>query len=410
MGEFAIGQPVARFEDPRLLRGGGRYVADFNPPGSAHGYVLRSSHAHAHLRGVDATAARQAPGVLAVYTGADWKTSGLGDLPAAGGRKRRDGSAMFQHPFPALAFDKVRWVGDPVAFVVAETLAQAMDAAEMIVVDYDPLPAHTDTATAMDAGVPQIWDECPNNISFVHLEGDKAAVEKALAEAAHVVRHRFVINRVTAATMEPRGCVGVFDSAADHYTLTTTLQRALGHRTDVARLLGIPESRLRIVAGDIGGSFGMKSGFFHEAALVLLAARDTGRPVRWTSTRNEAFLSDALARDNVSDAELALDKEGRFLGMRVTTIANMGAYVQPGGDMGAVANIGSLAGVYTTPAIHVDVTGVFTNTNSVRPYRGNGRPEAAYVIERMIDIAADELGLDPIELRRRNMIPPEAMP
>ena len=410
MGEFAIGQPVARFEDPRLLRGGGRYVSDLNLPGAAQAFVLRSSYAHAQLVRVDADAARQAQGVLAVFTGDDWKQSSFLDLPIAGGRKRRDGTPMIQHAYPALATDKVRWVGDPVAFIVAETLAQAMDAAEMIEVEYEPLPANIDTAKANAPGTPAVWEDCPDNVFFTHFEGDKQAVEKAFGEAAHIVKHRFVINRVTAATMEPRGCVGVYDSAADHYTLTTTLQRAIGHRGDVAKVLGVPESKVRVIAGDIGGSFGMKSGFFGEAALVLWAARELGRPVRWVSTRTEAFLSDAQGRDNVTDAELALDKDGTFLALRVTTLANVGAYCQPGGEMGAFANIGTLAGVYKTPAIFVDSSGVFTNTNPMRPYRGNGRPEAAYVIERLIDIAAADLGFDPVSLRRRNMIPPDAMP
>ena len=304
----------------------------------------------------------------------------------------------------------MRWVGDYVAFVIAETQAQAIDAAELIEVEYEPLPAVVSTAAAVEPGAPVVWPECPDNICFVHLEGDKAATDKAIATAHHVAKARFVINRVTAATMEPRGSVGVYDAASDRYTVYTTLQRALSYRTQLARTLKVPESRLRVVAGDIGGSFGMKSGVYNEVALVLLGAKLTGRPVKWISTRSEAFLADAQGRDNVTEAELALDRDGKFLGLRIKTIAAVGAYTQPGSEGGPVTNLGTLAGVYTTPAISVDVTAVYTHTNPMRPYRGNGRPEAAYVLERIIDVAADELGIDPVELRRRNLIPPTAMP
>ncbi|HEX4195330.1 MAG TPA: molybdopterin cofactor-binding domain-containing protein, partial [Stellaceae bacterium] len=251
---------------------------------------------------------------------------------------------------------------------------------------------------------------CPNNICFVHLEGNKAATDEAFARAAKIVKRRFVINRVTAATMEPRGALGDYNAAEDRYTIYTTLQRTHPYRAELANyVLKVPESKIRVVAGDIGGSFGMKSAVYNEVALVLLASKLTGRPVKWTSTRSEAFVSDAQARDNITDAELALDKDGHFLGFRVKTIANLGAYLQMNSNV-FVGNLGTLAGVYRTPAIHADVTAVFTHTNPVRPYRGNGRPEAAYVIERIVDCAAKELGLDPLELRRRNIIPPEAMP
>ena len=408
MGEFAIGQSVSRFEDPRLLRGGGRYVGDMVLPGMVHGYVLRSPHAHARIRSIDTTRAKAAPGVLAVLTGADWQASGWGDLPVPDGLKRRDGS-VFRPPYPALTKDRVRWVGDYVAFVVAESYHQALDAAELIAVDFEPLPAVVSTAEASAPGAPRVWESCADNIGFVQLFGDKAAADAAFAKADHVVRHRFVINRVTAATMEPRGCLGDYNAAEGRYTIYTTLQRVHPFRSELAPILKVPESRIRVVAGDIGGSFGMKSPVYNEVALVLLASKLVGRPVRWISTRSESFLCDAQARDNVTEAELALDKEGNFLGMRVKTIASIGAYLQTG--MPAfTGNIGTLAGVYRTPAIHADVTAVFTHTNPVRPYRGNGRPEAAYVIERLVDLAADALGIDPAELRRRNYIAPAAMP
>ncbi|MGH6790570.1 MAG: xanthine dehydrogenase family protein molybdopterin-binding subunit [Pseudolabrys sp.] len=409
MGEFAIGQGVPRFEDPRLVQGRGRYIDDVVYPGMAFGVLLRSPHGHAKIRSIDVAAAKAAPGVLAVITAADWKKAGLGELPGHGGLKRRDGAPMFKPPYPVLAEDRVRWVGDPVAFVVAETDAQAQDAAELIEIDYEPLPAVVSTAEASKPDAAKVWDGCADNISFVELIGDKAAVDAAFAKAAHVARHRFVINRVTAAAMEPRGAVGVYLPAEDRYIIHSPVQRAHPYRTDIAKILKMPESKVRVICIDVGGSFGMKTPVFNEAPLTLFASKVTGRPVKWMSTRTEAFLSDAQARDNVTEAELALDKDGKFLALRVKTIAAIGAYLQ--NNMPAFfLNAGTLAGTYRTPVIHADITGVFTNTNPVRPYRGNGRPEAAYVIERIIDVAADELGIDPVELRRRNYISPEQMP
>jgi carbon-monoxide dehydrogenase large subunit len=409
MGEFAIGQGVPRFEDPRLVRGGGRYIDDVVYPGMAFGVVLRSPHGHAKILSIKTGGAEAAPGVLAVITAADWKKAGLGELPSHTGLKRRDGSPMFKAAYPALAEDRVRWVGDPVAFVVAETAAQAADAAEMIEVDYEPLPAVVSTAKATEPGAAKVWDGCPDNISFVELLGDKAATDAAFAKAAHVVKHRFVINRVTAAAMEPRGAVGVYLPAEDRYIIHSPVQRAHPYRNEIAKVMKVPESKVRVICIDVGGSFGMKTPVFNEAPLTMFASKLTGRAVKWMSTRTEAFLSDAQARDNVTEAELALDKDGTFLGFRVKTIAAIGAYLQ--NNMPAfILNAGTLAGVYRTPAMHVDITGVFTNTNPVRPYRGNGRPEAGYVIERMVDVAADELGLDPAELRRRNYISPQQMP
>jgi aerobic carbon-monoxide dehydrogenase large subunit len=410
MGDFALGQSVPRFEDPRLLRGGGRYVDDMALPRMVFGHVLRSPHAHARIHSIDTSAAKAAPGVLAVLTGADWEASGWGDLPSPSGLRLRDGSPSFRPRFPALVKDRVRWVGDYVAFVVAATKDQAADAAELIAVDYEPLPAIVSTADAVTPGAPLVWEGSPSNVAFFHPEGDAAKTDVAFAGAAHVVRRRFVINRVTAAAMEPRGAIGDYNRAEDRWTIYTTLQRTHGYRSELARqVLKVPESRVRVVAGDIGGSFGMKSAIYNEVALVLLGSKLVGRPVKWTSTRAEAFLGDAQARDNVTEAELALDDDGRFLGLRVKTIAAVGAYPQAGSNA-FVANLGTLAGVYRTPAVRAEVTAVYTNTNPVRAYRGNGRPEAAYVIERIVDEAAAELGIDGVELRRRNTIPPEAMP
>ncbi len=410
MGDYAIGQSVPRFEDVRLVRGGGRYVDDMALPGMAFGHVLRSPHPHARIRSIDTAKAKAAPGVLAVLTGADWAASGFGDLPVPGGFKRRDGSPMYRPKYPALVKGRVRWVGDYVAFVVAETRHQAADAAELVEVDYEPLPAVVSTGEAAAPGAPLVYDDCKDNICFVHADGDKAAADAAFARADHVVRQRLVINRVTAATMEPRGCIGDYNASEGRYTIYTTLQRAHPFRSELSQLvLKVPESKVRVVAGDIGGSFGMKSPIYNEVALVLLASKATGRPVKWTSTRSEAFLSDGQGRDNVTEAELALDRNGTFLALRVKSVAAVGAYLQMG--MPAfTGNLGTLAGVYRTPAMHAEVTAVFTNTNPMRPYRGNGRPEAAHVIERMVDAAADELKIDPAELRRRNNIPSDVMP
>jgi aerobic carbon-monoxide dehydrogenase large subunit len=410
MGEFAIGQPVPRFEDPRLVKGHGRYVADMVFPGMAFGFVLRSPHAHARIRSIDTAKAKAAPGVLAVITAADYKAAGFGDLPVPGGLKRRDGVPGYKPRYPALVEDRVRMIGDYVAFVVAENLYQATDASELIEVDYEPLPATVSTGDAVNPGVPLVWDDCANNIGFVQIEGNKEATDAAFARAAHVVKHDFVINRVTAAAMEPRGCIGMFEPIEGRFTVYTTLQRTNVFQTELSQhVLKVPDSKIRVVCGDIGGSFGMKSAVYNEVALVLAAAKTTVRPVKWVATRSESFVCDAQARDNVTTAELALDKDGNFLGFRAKIIAAIGAYMQTG--MPAfTGNLGTLAGVYRTPASHVDVTAVFTHTQPVRPYRGNGRPEAGYIIERMVDLAADQIGMDPAELRKKNTIPASAMP
>jgi len=410
MGEYAIGQPVPRFEDPRLVKGHGRYIADMTFPGMTFGYVLRSPHAHARIRSIDTAKAKAAPGVLGVFTSADYKAAGFGDLPVPGGLKRRNDVPGYRPLYPALVEDRVRMIGDYVAFVVAETYFQAVDASELIEVDYEPLPAIVSTGDAVSSGVPLVWEDCPNNIGFVQVEGNKEATDAAFARAAHVVKQKFVINRVTAATMEPRGCIGLYEPADGRYTIYTTLQRTNVFQTELSQfVLKVPDNKIRVVCGDIGGSFGMKSAVYNEVALVLLGAKLIGWPVKWVATRSESFLCDAQARDNVTEAEMALDKDGTFLGFRARIIAAIGAYMQVG--MPAfTGNLGTLAGVYKTPASHIDVTAVFTHTQPVRPYRGNGRPEAGYVIERMVDLAADELGIDPADIRQRNSIPPSAMP
>jgi carbon-monoxide dehydrogenase large subunit len=411
MGQYALGQSVPRSEDPRLLRGGGRFADDRTMPGMAHGFVLRSPHAHAKIHAIDVAAAKMAPGVIAVFTGADWKDFGWGDVPGDPPRKLRDGSTAYAPPFPALVSDRVRCVGDCVAFVVAESRALAQDAAELIEVDYEPLDAVTDTEFAASGNAPLVWDDAADNIAFVHLVGDKAAANAAFEAADHVISKKFVINRVAPAAIEPRATLANYDAADDRYTIYTTLQHANPYRTSLAtKVIGVPESKIRVVSGDVGGSYGMKSSIYNENVLVLWASKVTGRPVKWTSDRTEAFQSDTQGRDNVTVGELALDRGGKFLGMRVKTIGNIGAYVTQAAGGPLTINLGTLAGVYTTPAIHVDVTAVFSHTTITRPYRGAGRPEAAFVIERLVDLAAHELGINPVELRRRNTIPEGAMP
>jgi len=408
--KFAVGQSVRRVEDARLLLGLGRYSDDVVLPRQAYAVVVRSPHAHARIRGVDAAAARSAPGVLAVYTGADVAADGLDNLPTDASRKRRDGSPAFATPRPALARERVRHVGDPVAVVVAETRAQAEDAAELVAVDYEPLPVVAATAAAMRPGAPAVWDEAPDNVAFVWEAGRRDAVARAFAGAAHVARLDFVVTRVAAAPLEPRAAVGEYDRRTGRYTLHTGIQGPHGSRGLIAGVLRVPHSRVRVVSGEVGGSFGMRSGLYPEMVLVLWAARRLGRPVAWTSDRREGFVTDEHGRDNVSTAELALDADGRFLGLRVAIALNIGAYFTPRSAGPGTNNVGGVAGVYTTPAIHVETTGVFTNMTPTGPYRGAGRPEATYAIERVIDVAAHELKIDPVELRRRNLIPASAMP
>ena len=405
-----IGQAVPRVEDHRLLSGGGRFTDDLHLAGEAHAFVLRSPLAHARIAALDTTSAREAPGVIAVFTAADTAADGLGDLPCLVPRKRRGGGPMYLPPHPVMVKDSVKMVGDYVALVVAETPVQARDAAELIEVDYVALPSVTATAAALEPGAAPVWEACPDNVCFVYELGDRAAVDAAFAGAAHVTSASFEISRVSAAPMEPRAAIGAFDPFEDRYTLYAGVQGPHGVRGLLAPILNIAESRLRVVSPDMGGAFGMRGSPYQELALVLWAARKVGRPVRWTAERSESFLADYQGRDNVTTAELALDEAGTFLALRVRTVAAMGAYLAAMGPHSPTNNLGGLAGVYTTPAVHVEVTGVFTNTNSTSPYRGAGRPEATFAVERVIDAAARELGIDRAALRRRNIIPDDAMP
>jgi carbon-monoxide dehydrogenase large subunit len=408
--KFAVGQSVRRLEDPRLVQGLGRYSDDVRLAREAYATIVRSPHAHARIRSIEVSAARTAPGVIAVLTGDDLAADGVGNLPVDGTRKRRDGSAAFRPPRPALVRDRVRHVGDAVALVVAETREQAVDAAALVAIDYERLPEVAATAEATRPGAPAVWDEAPDNVAFVWDIGQRDAVTRALESAAHVTRLDFVVTRVAAAPLEPRAAVGEYDRRAGRYTLYTGIQGPHGLRAQLADVLHVPQSHLRVITGEVGGSFGMRSGVYPELILVLWAARRLGRPVKWTSDRREGFVTDEHGRDNVSRAELALDRDGRFLALRVSITLNIGAYFTQRSAGPGTNNVGGVAGVYTTPAIHVQTTGVYTNTTPTGPYRGAGRPEATYAIERVIDVAARELGIDSIELRRRNLIPKSAMP
>src|SRR5882762_10350696 len=409
--KYAMGQSVHRLEDPHLLQGLGRYSDDVNLPRQAYAVVVRSVHAHARLRGIEASAALKAPGALAVLTGDDLAADGLGNLPTDSNRKRRDGSPAFTTPRPALIRGRVRHVGDPLALVVAETPEQAVDAAALVAVDYEPLPAVAEAVEARRPGAPAVWDEAPDNVAFVWEVGSRDAVARAFEQATHVTRLDFVVSRVAAAPLEPRGGVGEFDRRSGRYTLHTGIQAPHGLRTLLAeQVFRVPQSAVRVVTGEVGGSFGMRSGIYPEMVLVLWAAKRLGRPVKWTSDRREGFVTDEHGRDNVSTAELALDASGKFLALRVAIHLNVGAYLTPRSAGPGTNNVGGIAGVYTTPAIHVQTSGVFSNTTPTGPYRGAGRPEATYAIERVIDVAAMELKIDPIELRRRNLIPASAMP
>jgi len=412
MGVQAIGMPVRREEDYRLLRGKGRYVDDVRAANEAHGYVMRSPHAHARISALDVGRARSAPGILCLLTGADLLRRGLGTLIPAVRRRRRNGAPAFVCPQPLLAADRVRYVGDPVAFIVAESLNQAKDAAEVIAVDYEVLPAVVGAEAALASGAPSVWDDNPGNEAFFHEVGDRNAVDSAFARADHVVRHKTVINRVTANSMEPRGCLAEYDRDQDRYTIRCTVQSVHGTRAALAdRIFKLPHHQFRVVCDNMGGGFGMKGGCYPEYALSLWASEVVGRPVRWVAERSEGLMSDEQGRGSVIDTELALDRDGRFLALRTRWSAAIGAYYST--DRPTIplsVGLGCQVNTYNIPAVHTEVTAVLTNTMTIAPYRGGGRPEPIYATETIIDKAAHELGLTPAELRRRNTIPADAMP
>jgi carbon-monoxide dehydrogenase large subunit len=409
-----IGERVARVEDARLLTGRGRFTDDFNLPDQAYGVVVRAPVAHG-IVSLDVTAARAMPGVLAVLTAADAEADGLGLLPcpafAAGTLKRADGTPAKVPPRPVLAGRRVRHVGEALAFVVAQTRAQALDAAEAVSMDSDERGTVTAPDAAVAEGAPAVWDDAPDNIAFRIAMGDERTVAGALAEAAHVVAVEIPVSRVVPSPMEPRAALGVYDPAEDRYTLYSGTQGPHRTRRVIAEtVLGVPETHLRVVSPDMGGAFGMRSDTYPEMILVLWAARRLGRAVKWTGERSEAFVSDNHGRDAVYRVELALDANGIFQAVRCRNVTAVGAYLSIAGGISAFAFLPGLAGVYRTPHIWAEATGVFTHTPPVAPYRGAGRPESILAIEYVIDAAARALGIDPIELRRRNLIARDQMP
>lgn len=411
MGQFGVSQSVVRREDAPLLKGEGRFVDDRAPAGLAHGFVLRSPYGHARIVSIDVAAAAAAPGVLAVYAAADLQADGIGDIPCLATLTWKPDTPFRPHVQAALAADTVRYAGDPVAFVVAETLMQARDAAELIEVDYDDLPAVTDCAAAARPDAPTIWTEDPDNVCFEWELGDRAATETAFAKAAHVVSLEVVNNRVVLSAIETRGAVGEFDADAAKFTLHTGSQMPHSIRDQLAgNIFGVAPEQVRVVIEDVGGGFGGKNSLYPEQILVLYAARKLGRPVKWIGERSDAFVSDYHGRDNVNHGQLALDADGRFLAIRLTTTANIGGYIANRGAISPVNGCVMLSNTYAIPSLYADVKAVYTNTVPTDPYRGAGRPEVLYLIERLIDAAAQDLGIDRVELRRRNCIPPDAFP
>ncbi|MEE8145278.1 MAG: xanthine dehydrogenase family protein molybdopterin-binding subunit [Kiloniellales bacterium] len=413
---FAIGQPVRRTEDEALLTGRGRFSDDVSLDGQAHMTVVRSPHAHAALGAIDRSAALAMPGVLAVLTGAEVAADGLRPIPSLVREpstefRNRDGSRMPDVSFPLLAAGKVRFVGEPVALVVAETAAQALDGAEAVAVDYQPLAAVTGAVEALAEGAPLLRDEAPGNRIFDWQTGDAEAVEAAFAVAAHVTRLDLVNNRLVTSYLEPRTAIGAYDEDTGRYTLIAGSQSVHRLKGSLAASLGVEAGRIRVVSGDVGGSFGGKLFCYPEYILIAWAARRLGRPVKWTATRGETFLVDLQSRDHVAQCALALDAEGRFLALRVTATLNLGANIAPRAvyvPLNYMSRV--MGGVYAFPAITMRLHGAFTNTAPLYVYRGVGRAEAIYLVERLIDRAADETGIDRVELRRRNLIASEDMP
>ena len=403
IAKFGIGQPVLRTEDPKLVRGEGRFTDDVALPGQAYAVMVRSRHAHGVIRGIDVAAARALPGVLGVYTGADLAAAGYGTFKCIVNFNNRDGSPMRKPARPALPTDKVRFVGDPIACVVAQTLMQAKDAADAVEVDIDPLPAVTDPQEAARPGAPQLYEDAPDNIALDYHYGDAARVAEAFAQAAHVTRLALVNNRVVVSAMEPRAAVAHYQDG--RFTLYVPSQGVFGMRGGIAQVMGVEPEKVHVITGNIGGSFGMKASVYAEYVCALHAARALGVPVKWTDERSGSFVSDHHGRDHRVTGELALDAEGNFLAVRLTSFGNMGAFLANVGPMPSTLNaVKNVQNVYRTPLIEVSTKCVFTNTSHVSAYRGAGRPEGNYYMERLIDTAAAELNIDRLELRKRNQI------
>ncbi|MEE2746769.1 MAG: xanthine dehydrogenase family protein molybdopterin-binding subunit [Pseudomonadota bacterium] len=412
MGEFGISQPVRRKEDQTFLMGRGKYVDDIRLERMLYAHILRSPHAHASIESINTTQASAVKGVHLVMTGSDYTDAGLGSMPYSDPPTPDwDPDCIYVPNRFALAIEAVRFVGDGVALIIADTLQTARDAAELIQVDYKPLPAAIGTETATKPNTPAVWSSCPDNIAFVHQAGDKMATELVFDSADHVITRKLNINRVTANSIEPRGILADYDKNNDFCTIYLSAQSAFGMRDILAnKIFGEHPSKFRVITNDVGGSFGMKGAFYPEYALAVWASRKLGVPVKWIEDRTEAILTDHHGRDNVTEVSLALNDQGSFLGLKVKTTANLGAYLSTLGAGPPTIHLGGLVGVYTIPAAHVTVTGVFTHTCSTAAYRGAGRPEASFVIETTIEAAAKALGIDSVEIRRRNMIPPGALP
>ena len=410
MTKFGIAQPVRRVEDPRLLKGNGSYTDDMSLPGQLHGIVLRSPHAAATIVSIDTQAARAMPGVAAIYTSADLDADGIGELPCLAQIKNRDGTPMQNPGHPVLARGAVRHAGDPVVFVVAETIEAARDAAEAVMIDYDMLPSITDLGAAFDADSAQVWPDAAGNKVFDWSIGDKEQTDGLFASAAHVTRLTVVNNRIVVASMEARAALAVFEG--ERFTLRTNTQGGWLLKNVLGNMVfKTGDAAFRIITPDVGGGFGMKIFVYAEHVLTCYAARKLGRPVRWASERSEAFLSDTHGRDNITIGEIALDKDGIFLALRTHNVANMGAYLSNYAPMIPTgAGTGVLASVYGFKGVYANVVGAFTNTVPVDAYRGAGRPESNYIVERLIDAAAREMKLDRADIRRRNMVKPDAMP
>ncbi|MEA2787756.1 MAG: aerobic carbon-monoxide dehydrogenase large subunit, partial [Acetobacteraceae bacterium] len=412
MGFEGIGASVRRKEDVRFLSGKGNYTDDINRPGQLFAYIKRADRPHATINGIDTAAAAAAPGVVKVFTGADMAAENIGGIPCGWQIHNKDGSPMAEPIHPVLATGKVRHVGDPVAVVIAETKQAAKDAAELLEIDYTDLPAVANLTDAVAPGAPQLHDGAAGNLCYDWVIGDKAVVDGVFANAAKVVKLDLVNNRLIPNAMEPRVAIGDYDTSSGDFTLYTTSQNPHVIRLLMgAFVLHIPENKLRVVAPDVGGGFGSKIYHYAEEAIVTWAAGKVRRPVKWTCERSESFMSDAHGRDHISTAEMALDSEGHFLGLRITTLANMGAYLStfaPAVPTYLYATL--LAGVYKTPVIYCNVKAVFTNTVPVDAYRGAGRPEATFLLERLLDVIAYDTGIDKLELRRKNFIPADAFP
>lgn len=408
MTDIKYGRVVHRREDIRLTQGRGLYATDVVRDGMSHIVFVRSPHAHAQIKAVDTAAAKSADGVVAVLTAADLDADGVRDYSLPTKMQRPGGVEMHETPRPALVRDRVRFLGEPVAMVIARTLTQARDAAELVNVDYDELPAVATVSEAVANGAPSLWDNAPDNIAYYWSKGDGKDIETALQASHHSVQLTFVSSRVSAMPMEPRAAVGYVDEDG-RPTLHVSYQSPHNLRDALASMFGMEKTALRVVATDVGGSFGMKSGLVREESLVFWAAKKLKRPMKWVADRSEAFLSDEAARDIEIDAALGLDRRGNFTALRVSYRVNIGAYLSAR-SASPIGNFGGIAGVYRTPKIFGEATGIFTHTQPTAPYRGAGRPDATYAIERLIDVAAQEMNIDPFELRKRNLIPPEAMP